>query len=164
MKQNILPVLAAVALLLSSCGGEPGALEKEEAVLLQLSEFESSLSTAIIEGSVSNLMNLYSTNIENPSELSKMSFVLENSPSYIMHSFADKGVFYNKIFLDLPGSAASVVSPSHSHDVQYQMRKYKSNYMAGIRYGSYKEDVYLVEFVALYQDGKWRLITVNLGV
>lgn len=149
--------LCVLALCASSCvnGGERKAL-------VALVRFESELKDAIVYRDTKAFGLLFASSIEHPETIKALSLVFENSGSALLENIRLKGYFYEIIFSDAPYSLSSTLPMRGDYPLSYALHAYNGVYAASIRYGDYINASYPVEFIALYQNGAWELVTINL--
>ena len=161
MIKNIL-VLVFISCLFLSCGksntenkaNEYGALEFEQYLTSLLAsrdslEFSQMFAKAPDTSTVNNLQ--------------KMTVIYDLFPKDIIRSIKNFGVVYRRILAPDKGSVSAYLPADGAYyDVSTTYRKYKNSHITQIRYSVPSDtEVNLIEFVGLYQDNKWKLLTIN---
>lgn len=128
-------------------------------------EFEKYISKLIsnrdaLEFTSNFLLNLDSSLIE---KINQMTIIYELNPIEIIESIKKRGVLYQRIFSDNEDSLCNYLPKEGGYyDVSVTYRKYKDVAIAQIEYPSFNViSKNSIEFVAIYLEGKWNLITIN---
>ena len=96
-------------------------------------------------------------------KINQMNVIYELSPAEIIESIKSRGALYQRIFSDNEDSLCNYLPKEGGYyDVSVTYRKYRDISVAQIEYPSFNEiSKNYMEFVAIYLDGKWNLITIN---
>ena len=96
-------------------------------------------------------------------KINQMNVIYELSPAEIIESIKSRGSLYQRIFSDNEDSLCNYLPKEGGYyDVSVTYRKYRDVSVAQIEYPSFNEiSKNYMEFVAIYLDGKWNLITIN---
>ena len=96
-------------------------------------------------------------------KINQMNVIYELSPAEIIESIRSKGSLYQRIFSDNEDSLCNYLPKEGGYyDVSVTYRKYRNVSVAQIEYPSFNEiSKNSMEFVAIYLEGKWNLITIN---
>lgn len=96
-------------------------------------------------------------------KINQMNVIYELSPAEIIESIKSGGSLYQRIFSDNEDSLCNYLPKEGGYyDVSVTYRKYRDLSVAQIEYPSFNEiSKNYMEFVAIYLDGKWNLITIN---
>ena len=96
-------------------------------------------------------------------KINQMNVIYELSPAEIIESIKSGGSLYQRIFSDNEDSLCNYLPKEGGYyDVSVTYRKYRDVSVAQIEYPSFNEiSKNSMEFVAIYLDGKWNLITIN---
>ena len=96
-------------------------------------------------------------------KINQMNVIYELSPAEIIESIKSRGSLYQRIFSDNEDSLCNYLPKEGGYyDVSVTYRKYRDLSVAQIEYPSFNEiSKNYMEFVAIYLDGKWNLITIN---
>ena len=96
-------------------------------------------------------------------KINQMNVIYELSPAEIIESIKSRGSLYQRIFSDNEDSLCNYLPKEGGYyDVSVTYRKYRDVSVAQIEYPSFNEiSKNSMEFVAIYLDGKWNLITIN---
>ena len=96
-------------------------------------------------------------------KINQMNVIYELSPTEIIESIKSRGSLYQRIFSDNEDSLCNYLPKEGGYyDVSVTYRKYRDISVAQIEYPSFNEiSKNYMEFVAIYLDGKWNLITIN---
>lgn len=129
-----------------------------------LAAFETTLSGVVRTRDMRAFHALFlpAKNVRDIAVIRTMPFRFAFDPRDVKASIADKGVFYRRIFSAENGSMASELPASGAYPVRYDIHRKDGHIVACIRYGGEQADSHALEFVALWQDGTWHLITVNI--
>ena len=95
--------------------------------------------------------------------LQEMSLIYELTPVNIIESIKNMGALYQRIFSNNDDSLCNYLPKDGGYyDVDITYKKYKDVIVAQIDYPSFnKISENTIEFVAIYLNDKWRLITIN---
>lgn len=128
-------------------------------------EFEKYISNLIAnKDSLEFTSNFIASLDENSAEqIRKMNIIYELTPREIIESIRNGGALYQRIFSDNEDSLCNYLPKDGGYyDVSVTYRKYKGVSLAQIEYPSFNAvSKNSMEFVALYFNDKWNLITVN---
>lgn len=96
-------------------------------------------------------------------KINQMNVIYELSPAEIIESIKSRGSLYQRIFSDNEDSLCNYLPKEGGYyDVSVTYRKYRDVSVAQIEYPSFNEiSKNSMEFVAIYLNGKWNLITIN---
>ncbi len=147
-------------MLLCSCSTEE--LKREKALF----KFEQQLSAVIKNHDTTTFLDSFidTTDVaeERLTELSQMSFIYEYTPASLKNAIERKTAIYGRIFSNSNTSIASFLPVDGNYDVNITMHSYKNNHIALITYGTIDYiEVNSIEFVLLYTDDKWKILTIN---
>lgn len=156
--KNIFILTIVLIAFASSCKKEYGAE-------YSLYEYEKYISKLI---SNKDTLEFTSNFIQNLDEntinvLNEMSLIYERTPVNIIESIKNRGSLYQRIFSDNDDSLCNYLPKDGGYyDVNVTYRKYKDIMIAQIEYPSFnKISENSIEFVAVYLNDKWNLITIN---
>ncbi|MEI0486994.1 hypothetical protein R4K89_06375 [Brachyspira intermedia] len=156
--KNIFILTIVLIAFASSCKKEYGAE-------YSLYEYEKYISKLI---SNKDTLEFTSNFIQNLDEntinvLNEMSLIYERTPVNIIESIKNRGSLYQRIFSDNDDSLCNYLPKDGGYyDVNVTYRKYKDIMVAQIEYPSFnKISENSIEFVAIYLNDKWNLITIN---
>ncbi|MEI0446460.1 hypothetical protein R4J03_05300 [Brachyspira intermedia] len=156
--KNIFILTIVLIAFASSCKKEYGAE-------YSLYEYEKYISKLI---SNKDTLEFTSNFIQNLDEntinvLNEMSLIYERTPVNIIESIKNRGSLYQRIFSDNDDSLCNYLPKDGGYyDVNVTYRKYKDIMVAQIEYPSFnKISENSIEFVAVYLNDKWNLITIN---
>ena len=96
-------------------------------------------------------------------KITQMNVIYELSPVEIIESIKNRGYLYQRIFSDDENALCNYLPKEGGYyDVSVTYRKYKDISVAQIEYPSFNViSKNSMEFVAIYLDGKWNLVTIN---
>lgn len=96
-------------------------------------------------------------------KINQMNVIYELNPIEIIESIKNRGSLYQRIFSDNEDSLCNYLPKEGGYyDVSVTYRKYKDISIAQIEYPSFNEiSKNSMEFVAIYLNNKWNLITIN---
>ena len=96
-------------------------------------------------------------------KINQMNVIYELSPAEIIESIKSRGSLYQRIFSDNEDSLCNYLPKEGGYyDVSVTYRKYRDVSVAQIEYPSFNEiSKNSMEFVAIYLNGKWNLVTIN---
>ena len=96
-------------------------------------------------------------------KINQMNVIYELSPAEIIESIKSRGSLYQRIFSDNEDSLCNYLPKEGGYyDVSVTYRKYRDVSVAQIEYPSFNEiSKNYMEFVAIYLNGKWNLVTIN---
>lgn len=159
--KNILILIFISQLLLSCDKGEDVDKFDEYGAL----EFEKYLTTLLARRDSLEFSQMFAKapDITTVNNLKEMTVIYDLLPRDIIRSIKNFGVVYRRIFAPDDGSVSAYLPTEGGYyDVSTTYRKYKNSYITQIRYSTPDDmEVNLIEFVGLYQDNKWRLLTIN---
>ena len=153
-------IILLIVLFIISCGkkydsnSEFGAYEFEK----YISNLAANRDT--LEFTSNFILNLDEDLIE---KINQMNVIYELSPAEIIESIKSRGSLYQRIFSDNEDSLCNYLPKEGGYyDVSVTYRKYRDVSVAQIEYPSFNEiSKNSMEFVAIYLNGKWNLITIN---
>lgn len=153
-------IILLIVLFIISCGkkydsnSEFGAYEFEK----YISNLAANRDT--LEFTSNFILNLDEDLIE---KINQMNVIYELSPAEIIESIKSRGSLYQRIFSDNEDSLCNYLPKEGGYyDVSVTYRKYRDVSVAQIEYPSFNEiSKNYMEFVAIYLDGKWNLVTIN---
>ena len=157
--KNIIFVLVMI-LFLVSCQKEYKA-DSEYSVY----EYETYISKLISNKDTleftSNFVLDLDDNIANT--LKEMSLIYELTPVNIIGSIKNRGALYQRIFSNNDDALCNYLPKDGGYyDVSITYKKYKDVILAQIEYPSFnKISENSIEFVAIYLNDKWSLLTIN---
>ena len=96
-------------------------------------------------------------------KINQRNVIYDLSPAEIIESIKSRGSLYQRIFSDNEDSLCNYLPKEGGYyDVSVTYRKYRDVSVAQIEYPSFNEiSKNYMEFVAIYLDGKWNLVTIN---
>lgn len=158
--KKIFIILLSVLFVINSCGkkydsnSEFGAYEFEK----YISKLAANKDT--LEFTSNFILNLDEDLIE---KINQMNVIYELSPVEIIESIKSRGALYQRIFSDSEDSLCNYLPKEGGYyDVSVTYRKFKDISVAQIEYPSFNEiSKNSMEFVAIYLNDKWNLITIN---
>jgi hypothetical protein len=160
-KKHILILFSVILILVSSCKKEDTQLANE----LGANQFETYLSLLIMRRDTLEFSLIVA---DAPDEkalenIMAMTLISDLAPRQIIDSIKSLGVIYRRIFSTDEFSVASYLpSDGGYYDVSTTYRSFNGTHVAQIRYAnSETPEVNLIEFIAIYQDGVWKLLTIN---
>ena len=153
-------IILLIVLFIISCGkkhdsnSEFGAYEFEK----YISNLAANRDT--LEFTSNFILNLDEDLIE---KINQMNVIYELSPAEIIESIKSRGSLYQRIFSDNEDSLCNYLPKEGGYyDVSVTYRKYLDVSVAQIEYPSFNEiSKNYMEFVAIYLNGKWNLVTIN---
>jgi len=161
MMKNILVFIFISQLILSCNKSETKDKANEHGAL----EFEKYLSSLLSTRDSLEFSQMFAKapNISTVNNLQEMTVVYDLLPNDIIRSIKNFGVVYRRIFAPDEGSVSAYLPTEGGYyDVSITYRKYKNTYITQIRYSVPSDtEVNLIEFVGLFQDDEWRLLTIN---
>ena len=158
--KKIFIILLAILFIVNSCGkkydsnSEFGAYEFEK----YISKLAANRDT--LEFTSNFILSLDEDLIE---KINQMNVIYELSPAEIIESIRSGGSLYQRIFSDDEDSLCNYLPKEGGYyDVSITYRKYRDISVVQIEYPSFNEiSKNSMEFVAIYLEGKWNLITIN---
>ena len=95
--------------------------------------------------------------------LNEMSFIYDLTPANIIESIKNRGALYQRIFSNNDDALCNYLPKDGGYyDVSITYKKYKDVILAQIEYPSFnKISENSIEFVAIYLNDKWSLLTIN---
>ena len=158
--KKIFIILLAILFIVNSCGkkydsnSEFGAYEFEK----YISKLAANRDT--LEFTSNFILSLDEDLIE---KINQMNVIYELSPAEIIESIRSGGSLYQRIFSDNEDSLCNYLPKEGGYyDVSITYRKYRDISVVQIEYPSFNEiSKNSMEFVAIYLEGKWNLITIN---
>ena len=139
--------------------------KKEYGAEYSLYEYEKYISELIANKDTleftSNFIQNLDENIANV--LNEMTLIYQRTPVNIIESIKNRGALYQRIFSDNDDSLCNYLPKDGGYyDVNITYKKYKDIMVAQIEYPSFnKISENSIEFVAVYLNDKWNLITIN---
>ncbi|ASJ21081.1 hypothetical protein BHAMNSH16_05235 [Brachyspira hampsonii] len=156
--KNVFILAIILIIFASSC-------KKEYGTEYSIYEYEKYISKLIANRDTleftANFLQSLDENIINT--LNEMTLVYELTPANIIESIKNRGALYQRIFSDNDDSLCNYLPKDGGYyDVSVTYKKYKDVMLAQIEYPSFnKISENSIEFVAIYLNNKWNLITVN---
>lgn len=137
----------------------------EEKIYKKLFLFEQKMTNLIRTSDTEEFINLIIKKDISEDEqkvLKEISFIYEFTPGYIKNAIQKKGAIYRRIFADNKKSLSSYLPSSGLYDVDITMYNYRERYVADIKYASSDEkELYSIEFVLIYFENEWHILTIN---
>ena len=128
-------------------------------------EYEKYISTLIANKDTLEFTSNFIQNLDESiiNTLNEMSLIYELTPVNIIESIKNRGALYQRIFSDNDDSLCNYLPKDGGYyDVNVTYKKYKDVMVAQIEYPSFnKISENSIEFVAIYLNDKWNLITIN---
>ena len=156
--KNIVILAIILIVFASSCKKEYGAE-------YGLYEYENYISKLIANKDTLEFTSNFLSNLDENTVkvLSEMSLIYELTPVNIIESIKNRGTLYQRIFSDNDDSLCNYLPKDGGYyDVNVTYKKYKDITVAQIEYPSFnKISDNSIEFVAIYLNDKWNLITIN---
>ena len=149
-------IILIVCAVFTSCSPGSG--------LSSLADFEQRLGGIILTRDASALLSLFipSKALKNIDVILTMPFRFAYDPRDVRSSIVEKAMFHRKILSTEGDSVASQLPASGVYPVRYDVHRSGQVLVACIRFGGGHSPADAVEFVAIHQDGKWHLLTVNV--
>lgn len=156
---TLFPILF-ILLIVSSCD------KKYESNLeFKAYEFEKYISELIANRDTLEFTSNFILNIDGDliEKINQMNVIYELNPIEIIESIKNRGSLYQRIFSDNEDSLCNYLPKEGGYyDVSVTYRKYENISIAQIEYPSFNEiSKNSMEFVAIYLNNKWNLITIN---
>lgn len=156
---TLFPILF-ILLIVSSCG------KKYESNLeFKAYEFEKYISELVANRDTLEFTSNFILNIDGDliEKINQMNVIYELNPIEIIESIKNRGSLYQRIFSDNEDSLCNYLPKEGGYyDVSITYRKYENISIAQIEYPSFNEiSKNSMEFVAIYLNNKWNLITIN---
>lgn len=156
---TLFPILF-ILLIVSSCD------KKYESNLeFKAYEFEKYISELIANRDTLEFTSNFILNIDGDliKKINQMNVIYELNPIEIIESIKNRGSLYQRIFSDNEDSLCNYLPKEGGYyDVSVTYRKYENISIAQIEYPSFNEiSKNSMEFVAIYLNNKWNLITIN---
>lgn len=156
---TLFPILF-ILLIVSSCN------KKYESNLeFKAYEFEKYISELIANRDTLEFTSNFILNIDGDliEKINQMNVIYELNPIEIIESIKNRGSLYQRIFSDNEDSLCNYLPKEGGYyDVSVTYRKYEDINIAQIEYPSFNEiSKNSMEFVAIYLNNKWNLITIN---
>lgn len=128
-------------------------------------EFEKYISELIANRDTLEFTSNFILNIDGDliEKINQMNVIYELNPIEIIESIKNRGSLYQRIFSDNEDSLCNYLPKEGGYyDVSVTYRKYEDINIAQIEYPSFNEiSKNSMEFVAIYLNNKWNLITIN---
>lgn len=128
-------------------------------------EFEKYISELIANRDTLEFTSNFILNIDGDliEKINQMNVIYELTPIEIIESIKNRGSLYQRIFSDNEDSLCNYLPKEGGYyDVSVTYRKYEDINIAQIEYPSFNEiSKNSMEFVAIYLNNKWNLITIN---
>lgn len=161
MKKNkIIIIIFILAFIFISCKHEQAKNNE-----IGAAEFEVYLSRLIAGGDILEFSSIFAEppDINTLKSLKNMNFIFTYSRSEIIESLKGYGVIYRRIFSEEDGSVKSYLPKDGGYyNVTVTYKLFEDTHIALIEYGDNTVPyINAVQFVAIYQNNKWRLLTVN---
>lgn len=156
---TLFPILF-ILLIVSSCN------KKYESNLeFKAYEFEKYISELVANRDTLEFTSNFILNIDGDliEKINQMNVIYELNPIEIIESIKNRGSLYQRIFSDNEDSLCNYLPKEGGYyDVSVTYRKYEDINIAQIEYPSFNEiSKNSMEFVAIYLNNKWNLITIN---
>lgn len=156
---TLFPILF-ILLIVSSCD------KKYESNLeFKAYEFEKYISELVANRDTLEFTSNFILNIDGDliKKINQMNVIYELNPIEIIESIKNRGSLYQRIFSDNEDSLCNYLPKEGGYyDVSITYRKYENISIAQIEYPSFNEiSKNSMEFVAIYLNNKWNLITIN---
>lgn len=156
---TLFPILF-ILLIVSSCD------KKYESNLeFKAYEFEKYISELVANRDTLEFTSNFILNIDGDliKKINQMNVIYELNPIEIIESIKNRGSLYQRIFSDNEDSLCNYLPKEGGYyDVSVTYRKYENISIAQIEYPSFNEiSKNSMEFVAIYLNNKWNLITIN---
>lgn len=156
---TLFPILF-ILLIVSSCN------KKYESNLeFKVYEFEKYISELVANRDTLEFTSNFILNIDGDliEKINQMNVIYELNPIEIIESIKNRGSLYQRIFSDNEDSLCNYLPKEGGYyDVSITYRKYENISIAQIEYPSFNEiSKNSMEFVAIYLNNKWNLITIN---
>lgn len=156
---TLFPILF-ILLIVSSCN------KKYESNLeFKAYEFEKYISELVANRDTLEFTSNFILNIDGDliEKINQMNVIYELNPIEIIESIKNRGSLYQRIFSDNEDSLCNYLPKEGGYyDVSITYRKYENISIAQIEYPSFNEiSKNSMEFVAIYLNNKWNLITIN---
>lgn len=156
--KNIFILTIILIVFASSC-------KKEYGVEYSMYEYEKYISTLIANKDTLEFTSNFIQNLDESiiNTLNEMSLIYGLTPVNIIESIKNRGALYQRIFSDNDDSLCNYLPKDGGYyDVNVTYKKYKDVMVAQIEYPSFnKISENSIEFVAIYLNDKWNLITIN---
>lgn len=128
-------------------------------------EFEKYISELVANRDTLEFTSNFILNIDGDliEKINQMNVIYELNPIEIIESIKNRGSLYQRIFSDNEDSLCNYLPKEGGYyDVSVTYRKYENISIAQIEYPSFNEiSKNSMEFVAIYLNNKWNLITIN---
>lgn len=156
---TLFPILF-ILLIVSSCD------KKYESNLeFKAYEFEKYISELIANRDTLEFTSNFILNIDGDliEKINQINVIYELNPIEIIESIKNRGSLYQRIFSDNEDSLCNYLPKEGGYyDVSITYRKYENISIVQIEYPSFNEiSKNSMEFVAIYLNNKWNLITIN---
>ena len=156
--KNIVIFTIILIIFASSC-------KKEHGAEYSLYDYEKYISKLISNKDTLEFTSNFAQNLDESiiNTLNEMSFIYDLTPANIIESIKNRGALYQRIFSDNDDSLCNYLPKDGGYyDVNVTYKKYKDVMIAQIEYPSFnKISENSIEFVAIYLNDKWNLITIN---
>ncbi len=156
---TLFPILF-ILLIVSSCNKKYDSNLEFKAY-----EFEKYISELIANRDTLEFTSNFILNIDGDliEKINQMNVIYELNPIEIIESIKNRGSLYQRIFSDNEDSLCNYLPKEGGYyDVSVTYRKYEDINIAQIEYPSFNEiSKNSMEFVAIYLNNKWNLITIN---
>lgn len=158
--KKIFITLFPILLIVSSCNKKYDSNLEFKAY-----EFEKYISELIANRDTLEFTSNFILNIDGDliEKINQMNVIYELNPIEIIESIKNRGSLYQRIFSDNEDSLCNYLPKEGGYyDVSVTYRKYEDINIAQIEYPSFNEiSKNSMEFVAIYLNNKWNLITIN---
>lgn len=156
---TLFPILF-ILLIVSSCNKKYDSNLEFKAY-----EFEKYISELVANRDTLEFTSNFILNIDGDliEKINQMNVIYELNPIEIIESIKNRGSLYQRIFSDNEDSLCNYLPKEGGYyDVSVTYRKYEDINIAQIEYPSFNEiSKNSMEFVAIYLNNKWNLITIN---
>lgn len=160
-KKHILILFFIILLLVFSCKKEDSQLANE----LGANQFETYLSLLIMRRDTLEFSLILADLPDDKARenIIDMTLIYDLTPRQIVDSIKSLGVVYRRIFSPDEFSVASYLPADGGYyDVSTTYRSFNGTHITHIRYADAETpSVNLIEFIAIYQEGAWKLLTIN---
>ncbi len=161
MKKNFVLIII-MTIFIFSCNNKK---DNNTSIEYSLYEYESYISTLISNRDTLEFTSNFVLDIDDKfiSALGEMTLIYELTPINIIESIKNRGAIYQRIFSNNDDALCNYLPRDGGYyDVSITYKVYKDISVAQIEYPSFNEiSENSIEFVAVYLNNKWNLITIN---